>query len=249
MLCSGFLHLGQLDSSVIYPTCPILPVISSYLPGSQNRVAHALSRPSPVSPSPPFPVSAMQSLPFALPVDFYEFSSFQLSCLETTALLSNAPLRVVSVLSGESSVLCDLSTSLPRPLVPVSPRCRIFEALHNISHPGVCPTQRLVCRVFVWSGIFTLLFLRFWFRLEGSATFTWTWLALSPVPEVIPTSSPSWTEPPVSHRPFRCPGPPLRIVLEPWFPVGSPGLVFQPRLLLTMKLNLPLFSGVFYVPF
>ena len=54
---------------------------------------------------------------------------------------------------GESSVLCDLSTGSHRPLVSVSLCRQVFDALHNLSHPGVRPTQRLVLRAFVWSGL------------------------------------------------------------------------------------------------
>ena len=70
--------------------------------------------------SPPFPISAVQSLSSALPVDFSLLSSLQLSCPETTALLGNPSLRVVSMPYGESSVLCDLSIDSPQLLVPVS---------------------------------------------------------------------------------------------------------------------------------
>ena len=52
---------------------------------------------------------------------------------------------------GESAVLCDLSTSSPQPLVSVFLHRQVFDALHNISHPGVCPTQRFVERFcLVW---------------------------------------------------------------------------------------------------
>ena len=54
---------------------------------------------------------------------------------------------------GESSVLCDLSTGSPRPLVPLSLRRQVFDAIHNLSHPGVCPTRKLISRTFVWSGL------------------------------------------------------------------------------------------------
>ena len=86
-------------------------------------------------------------------MDFSVLSSLQLSCPETTALLSNPSLRVVYVPYGESSVLCDLSTGNPRPLVPVSFCRQAFDVLHNLSHPGVRPTRRLVSRAFVWSGL------------------------------------------------------------------------------------------------
>ena len=54
---------------------------------------------------------------------------------------------------GESSVLCDLNTGSPLPLVSVSLRQQIFDALHNLSHHGVRPTWSLLLREFVWSGL------------------------------------------------------------------------------------------------
>ena len=115
----------------------------AHLPGPLNVVVNALSRPSSV-PS-VFPSSTS-------PVDFSKLSSLQQSCPETIALLSNSSLRVVSVPYGGSSVLCDLSTSLPPPLVPVSLCSQVFNAIHNISHPGIFPTPRLVSCAFLWSG-------------------------------------------------------------------------------------------------
>ena len=100
-----------------------------------------------------------------------------------------------------------------------------------------------------FSNLFNPLFLRFLSQLAGSATFTWTWLALFTVPVVLTTSSPSWTGPPVGLRSFHCPQPPLGIVLESWFPVGSQGSVFQPRLHLTVELNSLLLFGVYCVLF
>ena len=56
------------------------------------------------------PVSTRQPLSSVSSVDFSVLSSLQLSCPETTALLSNISLQVVSMPFGESSVLCDLYT-------------------------------------------------------------------------------------------------------------------------------------------
>ena len=50
-------------------------------------------------------------------------------------------------------VLCDLSTGVPRPLVPEQLRHRVFSALHNLAHPGARATRRLVSRRFVWKGL------------------------------------------------------------------------------------------------
>ena len=126
-----------------------------HLPGSQNVVADALSRPSPLPPlAPPLvPVSAVQPLPLAPAIDFSELSTMQPSCPETSSLLSNPSLRVISVPYRASSVLCDISTGFPRPPVSVQLVHRVFEALHNLSIPGVCSSQRLVSRSYMWAGL------------------------------------------------------------------------------------------------
>ena len=52
-----------------------------------------------------------------------------------------------------STLLCDVSTGQPRPIVPVDWRRRVFDALHSLSHPGRKPSQKLVSAKFVWHGL------------------------------------------------------------------------------------------------
>ena len=149
--------------------------------------------------------------------------------------------HLISVPYVGSSILCDLFTSLPLPLVPVSLHFQIFNALHNISHPGVPPTWRLVLvplfglgsprmsptgpegvynvnRV-KFSNLFTPLFPRFLFLPDSSVIFMCTWLGLFLVPGGSLISSQLVTGPPVGQRLFPCRQPLLRVVLWLWFPV------------------------------
>ena len=168
-------------------------------------VAAALSHPSYVPSSPLFPVSAVCSLPSASPGDFSKLSSLQQSCPETSALLSNPSYRVVSKPYRDSSILCDLSTGLPRPLVPVSltlvfvlPGSWFLVPLFGLGSPKMSPTGPedvyIVCGV-RFNNLFTPLSLRFLFLLDHSVRFRWTWLGLFLVLEVLLISSPSWTRP------------------------------------------------------
>ncbi|XP_077548028.1 uncharacterized protein LOC144160700 [Haemaphysalis longicornis] len=50
----------------------------------------------------------------------------------------------------ERVLVCDLSTSVPRPFLPSHMRRPIFHMLHNMAHAGICATQRLVSSRFVW---------------------------------------------------------------------------------------------------
>ncbi|KAK3773158.1 hypothetical protein RRG08_013745 [Elysia crispata] len=50
-------------------------------------------------------------------------------------------------------LLCDVSTSRPRPIVPPLWTKTIFEAIHNLSHPGHKPTTRAISARYVWPGL------------------------------------------------------------------------------------------------
>jgi len=63
-------------------------------------------------------------------------------------------LSIVNVTLESSEILiCDNSTGKLRPLVPEVLRKPVFLALHNISHPGVRGSRRLVSARFVWPGL------------------------------------------------------------------------------------------------
>ena len=83
-----------------------------HLHGSQNVVANALSRPSLLPPLAPLllTVFTIHFIPSAPPIDFSQFLALQPSCPEMFSLLSKPSLCVFSFPSGQSSVLCDLST-------------------------------------------------------------------------------------------------------------------------------------------
>ena len=54
---------------------------------------------------------------------------------------------------SNSTILCDVSTTLPHPYVPASHRCIVFDSLHSLSHPGIGATQHLITARFVWPSI------------------------------------------------------------------------------------------------
>lgn len=59
----------------------------------------------------------------------------------------------MSVEPGGPELLCDISTEIPRPIVPKDFRRRVFNAVHNLSHPGSRATVKLVSQKFVWHGM------------------------------------------------------------------------------------------------
>jgi len=150
-----------------------------HTPGSANVVADSLSRPSPTpiqpihsSPcskclSPPdgkvSEVSEVSEVsvppvpsPFpssALGIDFVNLAKDQRSCPDVLRLRSSPTLRLVTVIINGFELICDSKTKVLRPLVPSSRRLQIFKAMHNLSHPGVRASRRLISARFVWRGL------------------------------------------------------------------------------------------------
>ncbi|GBM05536.1 hypothetical protein AVEN_94810-1 [Araneus ventricosus] len=62
-------------------------------------------------------------------------------------------LRPVHFASSEKSLYCDVSTGTVCPYVTKSFRRQIFKQIHNLSHPGVKTTQKLVAARFVWNNM------------------------------------------------------------------------------------------------
>ena len=72
-----------------------------------------------------------------------------------TLKTSTTGLKIEDVVFGEAdtTLMCDVSTGSPRPIVPTGWRQRVFDAIHGLSHPGAKASQRLVAAKFVWRGL------------------------------------------------------------------------------------------------
>eukprot|EP00794_Sanderia_malayensis_P007659 gene7659-biopygen6241 len=66
---------------------------------------------------------------------------------------SSLQLQEVPLTSSSGTILCDISTATPCPYVPSPFRRLIFDKLHNLSHPGIRATQRLITQRYVWPSI------------------------------------------------------------------------------------------------
>ena len=51
------------------------------------------------------------------------------------------------------TLLCDMSTGHPRPIVPATWRRKVFDIVHGLSHPSVRSTRKLIAAKFVWNGL------------------------------------------------------------------------------------------------
>ena len=52
-----------------------------------------------------------------------------------------------------TTLLCDTSTGVARPIVPADWRRRVFDVIHNLSHPSIRSTRKLISEKFVWNGL------------------------------------------------------------------------------------------------
>jgi hypothetical protein len=71
------------------------------------------------------------------------------------ALLRHSALQLEYIpLEGSNlTLLCDTSTGKHRPIVPTDWRRPVFDAVHNLSHPSIRTTCKLMTSKFVWKGM------------------------------------------------------------------------------------------------
>ncbi|XP_059824016.1 trafficking protein particle complex subunit 2 isoform X1 [Hypanus sabinus] len=113
-----------------------------HVSGKDNVVADALSRP------------AIQAL--SQGVDYAALAEAQQGDAEMpsfrTAVLG-LQLQDFLVGLGEKTLLCDVATSQPRPIVPAAWQWQVFNSIHGLVHPSIRTTVRLVSSKFAWHGL------------------------------------------------------------------------------------------------
>jgi transposase InsO family protein len=118
-----------------------------HIAGGDNLVADSLSRPPPLRI-----VAALQPATDVV-VDLAAVALHQTSCPVTTKTASSPSLQIESRIVDGKNLLCDVSRGKIRPLVPLTDRRLIFSAFHNIAHPGIRATRRLIAERFMWRGM------------------------------------------------------------------------------------------------
>ena len=119
-----------------------LGCLMEYVPGKSNPVADALSR---------IEIDSIQP-----GIDYRRMASLQASDPETAAYrsaITSLVWRDFSLPDSAETLLCDISTGKPRPLVPAAMRREVFEMIHSLSHPSIRATVDLVAKRFVWHGL------------------------------------------------------------------------------------------------
>ncbi|UYV71144.1 hypothetical protein LAZ67_8001871 [Cordylochernes scorpioides] len=115
-----------------------------HIAGCENVPADFLSRVEPISHHQPYDP---KSLAEAQAVDQ------ELQALLTSENRSSLQLEKVQIPETNISLYCDVPTAKPRPFVPASCRRIIFSAYHNLYHPGVRATTRMVTAHYVWPAV------------------------------------------------------------------------------------------------
>ena len=109
-----------------------------HIKGTSNVVADTLSRPA---------IFAVTGHPEVATINFAALARAQdpSSAKDTSLVLSR-------VVWNNVAMWCDTSTELIRPLVPVTFRKAIFDAIHGLSHGGSRPTTRAILARYIWPG-------------------------------------------------------------------------------------------------
>ncbi|GFU09332.1 transposon Tf2-11 polyprotein [Trichonephila clavipes] len=114
-----------------------------YVPGIDNVPADAFSR--------------ISAIVFSSTIDYEEFAQMQQGDDELKALLSvmNQTLQLKQLRMSESTteIYSDISTGTVRPYVPHALRRNVFLAVHNLSHPGIRATTKLISKMFLWTSM------------------------------------------------------------------------------------------------
>lgn len=97
-----------------------------HLAGKTNKVADALSRTTINALGPGIDYKALAEA---------QKEDEEMAAYRTT--ISGLVLEDVRFGSGESTLLCDVSTHRPRPIIPATWRRRIFDTVHGLPHPSI----------------------------------------------------------------------------------------------------------------
>lgn len=115
-----------------------------HISGKNNIVADSLSR--------------IETIQFPSPVDYDYLALQQTTDTELQQILRNPTssslqLRQLNFPGSQSPIYCDISNATARPFVPQTLRHHIFAQFHNLAHPGIRATNKLISSKFVWPAM------------------------------------------------------------------------------------------------
>ena len=89
-------------------------------------------------------------------LDFEAIVASQKADLDVQAYrtaLSGLQLENIPFGSKGNTILCDIFTGQPRPVVPEGWRRHVFDVIQRLSHPSIWTSRRLIASKFVWHGL------------------------------------------------------------------------------------------------
>lgn len=112
-----------------------------HIAGKNNEVADALSR--------------IDEILCPSPIEYSSLSKQQNEDEELQKLLKNEKYEFKTIIMPGTStpIICETSTGIVRPYLPPEFRKPAFQALHNLSHPGVRGTRKIVTKRYFWPSM------------------------------------------------------------------------------------------------
>lgn len=113
-----------------------------HISGSENVVADTLSR--------------ISELSFPVPISYNDLANEQQNDSELQAIISGkTSLKLIKISLPECNegIFVEILNDKIRPYIPTSSRKIVFDKVHNLSHPGVRATVKLVRSMYVWPSI------------------------------------------------------------------------------------------------
>lgn len=112
-----------------------------HISGEENIVADCLSR--------------IESVSELSPIDYKKLAEAQSNDNELKTLMESNSLQFKKLFVPNCNlpIYCDVSTNITRPYLPKEFRVSAFNAVHEMSHPGMRATRRLMQDRYIWKGM------------------------------------------------------------------------------------------------
>lgn len=116
-----------------------------YVKGEENVVADLLSRPSMDAVETKFSIKDLS--------EAQKTDQELLTLCSNTSKSAKFSLKQVHIPIENVQLWCEVSTSVNRPYIPSSFRKHIFESVHNLAHPSIRGTRKLIAKKYFWPKI------------------------------------------------------------------------------------------------